>query len=148
VKSTVTKAEEAIALFQQGYGCAQVVFTVFAPDFGIDRDTALRISQGFSGGMSRTDNICGALSGATMVIGLRYGSPRADDVEAKGKTVAAVGELLQEFKKLHGSVDCTDLLGYNLSDPQQVAEAMKNKVMPARCPGFIRDAVEILEAMV
>jgi hypothetical protein len=82
------------------------------------------------------------------VIGLRYGSPRADDIEAKNKTFTAVAELLQKFKKLHDSVDCTDLLGYNLSDQQQLAEAMKNKVMPARCPGFIRDAVEILEAMV
>jgi C_GCAxxG_C_C family probable redox protein len=146
--ATMTKAEEAVTLLQQGFGCAQVVFSVFAPDFGIDRDTALRISQGFSAGMSRTDNICGALSGAIMVIGLRYGSPRADDIEAKNKTFTAVAELLQKFKKLHDSVDCTDLLGYNLSDQQQLAEAMKNKVMPARCPGFIRDAVAILEAMV
>ena len=72
--ATMTKAEEAVILLQQGFGCAQVVFSVFAPDFGIDRDTALRISEGFSAGMSSTDNICGALSGAIMVIGLRYGS--------------------------------------------------------------------------
>jgi C_GCAxxG_C_C family probable redox protein len=144
----MTKAEEAVALLKQGYGCAQAVFTVFAPDFGLDRDTALRISQGFGAGMSCTDNICGALSGATMVIGLRYGSARADDPATRDKTFAKTLELLKEFKNLHGSVDCTDLLGYNLSDSQQLAEALNNKVMPMRCPALVMDAVKLVEKVV
>jgi hypothetical protein len=53
------KGRGSSCLLIQGYGCAQAVFTVFAPDFGVDRDTTLRISQGFSAGMSCTDNICG-----------------------------------------------------------------------------------------
>ncbi|MGD0172749.1 MAG: C-GCAxxG-C-C family protein [Halobacteriota archaeon] len=142
----MTKAEDAIVLAKQGFGCSQIVFSAFAPDLGIDRDTALRLSQGFVGGMSQTDNICGALSGGIMVIGLRYASPRADDIEAKGKTVAAVNEFLQEFKKLHGSINCTDLLGYNLSDLQERAEGKKN--IPMRCPPLVLDAVKLVEKLV
>ena len=67
----MTKAEDAVALFQHGFSCSQAVLTVFAQDFGLDRDLALRISQGFGAGMAYTDDICGAASGAIMVIGLR-----------------------------------------------------------------------------
>ena len=144
----MSKAEEAVALFQQGFNCTQAVLSVFAPDFELDRDMARRISQGFGAGIARTDDKCGSLSGAIMVIGLRYGGIRADDVAAKEKTYAVVAEFLREFKMLHGSIACTDLLGYNLSDSQQCAEAKTHKVAMERCPAFIRDAVKFVEKIV
>ncbi|MGA3198725.1 MAG: C-GCAxxG-C-C family protein [Halobacteriota archaeon] len=144
----MTKANDAVTLFQEGFTCSQAVLSVFAEDFGLDRETALRISQGFGAGIAYTDSICGALSGAVMVIGLRYGRIRADDTAAKEKTYAVVREFLREFKARHGSVACTGLLGYNLSDPQQVAEVKKNKVVMARCPAFVRDAVKLVEKVV
>jgi C_GCAxxG_C_C family probable redox protein len=144
----MAKAEDAVALFQQGFTCSQALLSVFAQDFGLDRDMALRISQGFGAGIAYTDDTCGAVSGAIMVIGLRYGRIRADDIVAKEKTYAVVREFLREFKKRNGSVDCTGLLGYNLSDPQQVAEVKKNKVVMARCPAFVRDAVKLVEILV
>jgi C_GCAxxG_C_C family probable redox protein len=141
----MTKAEEAVALFQPGFNCAQAVLSVFAPDFGLGRDMARWISQGFGAGIARTGDICGALSGAIMVIGLHYGGIRADDAAVKEKTYAVVAEFLREFKTLHGSVACTNLLGYNLSDPQQFAEAKTHKVAMERCPTFVRDAVKLVE---
>ena len=144
----MTKAEDAVALFQQGFNCTQSILSVFAADFGLDRDMARRISQGFGAGMGRTDNICGSLSAAIMVIGLRYGGIRPDDTAAKEKTYAVVREFLQEFKTLHGSVACTDLLGYNLSDPKQFADAKTHQVAMERCPVFIRAAVELVEKVV
>lgn len=144
----MTKAEDAVALFQQGFNCTQSILSVFAPDFGLDLDMARRISQGFGAGMGRTDNICGSLSAAIMVIGLRYGGIRPDDTAAKEKTYAMVREFLQEFKTLHGSVACTDLLGYNLSDPKQFADAKTHHVAMQRCPVFIRAAVELVEKVV
>jgi C_GCAxxG_C_C family probable redox protein len=141
----MTKSEEAVVLFQQGFNCAQAVLSVFAADFGLDRDMARRISQGFSAGIGRTDNISGALSAAIIVIGLQHGGIRADDVAAKQKTYAVVAEFLQEFKTLHGSGACTNLLGYNLSDPQQFAQAKTHNVALERCPTFVRDAVKLIE---
>lgn len=144
----MTKAADAVALFQQGFNCTQSILSVFAPDFGLDQNMASRISQGFGAGMGRTDNICGSLSAAIMVIGLRYGGIRPDDTAAKEKTYAVVREFLQEFKTLHGSVACTDLLGYNLSDPKQFADAKTHQVAIERCPVFIRAAVELVEKVV
>jgi C_GCAxxG_C_C family probable redox protein len=146
--SDMTRADEAVALFQQGFSCSQAVLAVFAEDFGLDRDLAFRISQGFGAGIAYTDDICGAVSGAIMVIGLRYGRIKADDIAAKEKTYAVVTEFLREFEKRNGSVTCTGLLGSNLSDPQQVTEVKKRKVVMARCPAFVRDAVEIVERLV
>jgi len=93
----MTKADDAVALFLQGFNCTQSILSVFAPDFGLDRDTARRISHGFGAGIARTDKMCGALSAAIMVIGLQYGGIRADNVAAKEKTYAVVGEFLNEF---------------------------------------------------
>jgi hypothetical protein len=83
-----------------------------------------------------------------MVIGLRYGGIRPDDTAAKEKTYAVVHKFLQEFKTLHGSVACPDLLGYNLSDPKQFADAKTHHAAMERCPVFIRAAVELVEKVV
>jgi len=144
----MTKAEDAVALFRQGFSCSQVVLAVFAPDFGLDRKLALRISQGFGAGIGYSDDICGAVSGAIMVIGLRYGRTEAHDKTAKEKTYAEVAEFLKRFKQRNVSAECTKLIGYNLSDPQQVAQAKKNQAVMARCPALVRDAVEIVETMI
>jgi hypothetical protein len=82
-----------------------------------------------------------------MVIGLRYGGIRADDVEAREKTYAMVREFLQKFKNGYGLVACTDLLCHNLSDPQQHADSTPRKVATERCLIFIWGAVELVETL-
>jgi len=145
----MTRADEADAQFQQGFSCSQAVLAVFAEDFGINRDLALWISQGFGAGIAYTDDICGAVSGAIMVIGLRYGRIKADDRAAKEKTYSVVAKFIREFEKSNGPVTCTGLLGYNLSDTEQVVEVKKRKVvMAARCPAFVRNAVGFVEKLV
>ncbi len=143
----MTKADEAIALYKQGFNCAQSLLAVFGPEYGVDRDTALRLAQGFGAGIARTDNICGQVSSPVMILGLHYGGTHADDAAAREKTFQAVGEFIKEFRTRNGTLNCTGLLGYNLSDPRQAAEAKEQKVTAARCPGFIQDAVEILETL-
>jgi C_GCAxxG_C_C family probable redox protein len=145
---TRSRADEAEALFRGGFSCSQAVLAVFAKDFGLDRDTALKIAQGFGGGISLTDDICGALSGAVMVIGLRYGRTKAEDLAAKDRTYAAVRTFLSQFAERHGGKkSCTGLVGFNLSDPAQFAAAKECNVVLARCPGFVRDAVELVEKL-
>lgn len=144
----MTKAEDAVALFQQGFNCTQSILSVYATDFGLDRRIAARISQGFGAGIGRTDEICGSLSGAIMVIGLRYGGINPDDKPAKEETYTMVAMFLQQFKAIHRSISCTDLLGYNLSDPQQYGDAIAHKVAKEKCPAFIRDAVELVDSLI
>ena len=83
-----------------------------------------------------------------MVIGLRYGRITARDKVAEEKTYVAVGEFLMQFKQRNGSVDCTGLLQYNLSDPQQVAEVKKNKVIMTRCPASVQNALQFVETLI
>jgi C_GCAxxG_C_C family probable redox protein len=145
---TRSRADEAEALFRGGFSCSQAVLAVFAQDFGLNRNISIKIAQGFGGGISHTDNICGAVSGAVMVIGLRYGRTKAEDLAAKDKTYAVVKDFLRQFAQRHGGkTTCTGLLGYNLSDPTQFAEAKQMKVTQAKCPGFVRDAVELVEKL-
>lgn|GEM_PF-1254869 len=89
-------------------------------------------------GVARTDDICGAVSGAIMVIGLRYGGTRADDSAAREKTYTVIGEFIRDFAQRNNAVACTALLGYNLSDAHQYAEAKELKVFHARCSGVVR----------
>jgi C_GCAxxG_C_C family probable redox protein len=88
------------------------VLSVFAQQFGLERDIALRISQGFGAGIAYTDDICGAVSGAIMVVGLRYGRVTADDKTAKEKTYAVVGEFPRNLSSAiaqQNAQDCSDI---------------------------------------
>jgi hypothetical protein len=62
--------DKALRLFDQGFNCAQSVFVTFAPRFGLDEPSALKIAAAFGGGMSRCGSVCGVFSGALMVLGL------------------------------------------------------------------------------
>ena len=142
---TLTRADDAAACFTGGLSCSQAVCAAFAEDFGIDRDTALRLSCGLGGGMAHTGNTCGAVTGALMVIGMKYGRTKVDDLAAKEKTYAVANEFITEFLRRNHSVSCTDLIGHNLSDPKELAIARKDDLFHTKCTRFVRDAGEILE---
>jgi C_GCAxxG_C_C family probable redox protein len=144
----MTRADNAVELFRQGFSCSQAVLGAFAGDFALEQTTAFRIYQGFGTGIAYSDEICGAVSGAIMVIGLRFGRTRADDIAARDKTYAVVTEFLKEFAKRNGSTSCTRLIGYNLSVPEQAEEAKAKKAFISWCPVFVRSAAEVLEGLV
>ncbi|MDD1679621.1 MAG: C-GCAxxG-C-C family protein [Methanomicrobiales archaeon] len=139
------RAAEAVAAFNGGFSCSQAICTTYFQAFGIDRVTARKVSCGFGAGIARSGNICGAVSGAIMVIGLAYGMARSGDVASKEKTYRAVNDFLREFKRRNGDVDCTPLIGFDLSDPSQLEMAKERKVVTTRCPRFVKDAAEILD---
>ncbi len=69
----MTKPDDAAARFKEGFSCSQAVVSSFAGDLGLGNDTAYKIPCGFGAGIARTGNTCGAVAGAVMVIGLKYG---------------------------------------------------------------------------
>ena len=142
---TLTRTDDAVATFKGGFSCSQAVCLAFADDYGIDRPTALRLSCALGGGMGHSGNTCGAVTGALMVIGMKYGRTTLDDLAAKEKTYALANRFITEFLRINHSVNCTDLIGYNLSDPKQLALARENKAFHTRCAKFVGDAAEILE---
>ena len=142
---TLTRADDAAAMFTNGFSCSQAVCLAFAEDFGIDHDTALKLSCALGGGMAHTGNTCGAVTGALMVIGMKYGRTRLDDLAAKDKTYEVANAFITEFLLRNHSLNCTDLIGYDLSDPEALALAREKKLFHTKCAEFVRDAGEILE---
>jgi C_GCAxxG_C_C family probable redox protein len=144
-RMTLTRADDAEAIFRGGFSCAQSVCLAFADDYDIDRETALKLSCALGGGMGHTDNTCGAVTGALMVIGMKYGRTRPEDKAAKEKTYEVTREFISEFLSRNHSLRCTDLLGYNLSHPRELGLATENGAFRATCPLLVRSAAEILE---
>ena len=142
-----TKADKALAGFHKGITCSSSVFSAFAGEPGLDDKTAKKIGCGFGAGISRTGNMCGAVSGAIMVIGLKYGKAVPGDDAATDKTRALVRQFISTFTQKNGSVNCTELLGYNLSKADEFETARGKNLFVTKCPELVRDAVEILEKM-
>jgi len=88
---------------------------------------------------------CGAVTGAFMVIGLKYGRTRVNDDEAKVKTYSLVKEFTEKFKARNGTIVCRELLGCDIGTPEGERIAREKKLVSAFCPKFVRDSVEILE---
>ena len=141
----MTKSDEALATFMSGFTCSSAVFSTFSEEIGLDPDTAKKVACGFGAGISKTGNICGAVSGAILVIGLKYGKKNKGDDAATEKTRGLVREFIREFTVHHGSVNCTELLGYNLSDPEDYEKARVSRLFVTKCPELVRDAASILE---
>jgi C_GCAxxG_C_C family probable redox protein len=141
----MTKSDDALASFKSGFTCSSAVFSAFSNELELDNETAKKIACGFGAGISKTGNICGAVSGAIMVIGLKYGKTKTGDDIATDKTRSLVREFMREFTQRHGSVNCTELLGYNLSDTAEYEKAREKKLFVTKCPELVRDAAAILE---
>ncbi|MEW5785060.1 MAG: C-GCAxxG-C-C family protein [Bacillota bacterium] len=141
------RSEEAQAIFKEGFNCAQTVLAVFAPDLGLDKEAALRVAGALGGGIGRMGETCGAVMGALMALGLKYGMTRPGDLETKEYAYEQAGIFIEKFKECHGQLKCRALLGYDVSIPAE-AELIKAKDLHnTLCTGYIRDAIALLEEM-
>ena len=130
--------------FEEGFNCSQAVFSAWAEELGLDRETALRVATAFGGGMGHRGDTCGAVTGAFMAIGLKHGRLRADDEETRDLAYSLVERFVQEFEDRHGSIVCRKLLGHDISTPEGMEQVSQNNLAATRCPDFVRDAAEIL----
>ena len=139
------RAAAADRAFRRGFNCSQAVVAAFAPSFGLKSDMATRLSQSFGAGMARLGETCGAVTGALMVIGLKYGKVRAGDDKAKEKTYRLARAFMDRFRKSHGSLRCKTLLGHDIGTPGG-AKLIKSKGLhDTLCPVLVRSAVVALE---
>lgn len=142
----MNRVGRAIELFNNNFNCSQAVFTVFATEYGISEELALKISTSFGGG-ARNGEMCGAVSGALMVLGLRYGHFNAENDEEKQKSYFLVEEFVNRFKEMNSSIVCRDLLGYDLSKPDEFEIIASKGLCKTICPNMVRSAVNIVEQM-
>ena len=141
------KHEISASEFALGFSCSQAVVRAFAADLGLDPDTAARAAAAFGGGVGRTGRMCGAVSGALMVIGLRYGSADPVNKGAKESTYAIARRFLEEFEARFGSVDCPGLLGVHIGSPEGMQQARDLGLFKTRCPEYVQGAARILTEM-
>lgn len=145
----MSNADSALACFSEGFNCSQAVFSTFAPALDLDRETALKVAAAFGGGMVRTGEVCGAVSGALMVIGLRYSQPTAEDKTAKEETYELASQFINRFKTRNkGCVKCRELLGHDIGTPEGLDAARDEGLFETLCPNFVRDAAEIVEELI
>jgi C_GCAxxG_C_C family probable redox protein len=140
------RSEKAVSCFEN-FNCAQSVLATCGPEMGLDRESALRVAGGFGGGMGRLGEVCGAVTGAFMVIGLKHGKghPEDDENETKEKAYALVCEFANRFRACYGSILCRELLGCDIGTPEGRAQAREKGLFSDFCPKLVQSAVEILE---
>ena len=145
----MTRPEKAKELFENGYNCAQAVFCAFEDVTGFPREAALRFSAGFGGGMGRLREVCGAVSGMTMVLSCVLASEDPNDAQKKKELYAVIQKAAGEFKAENGSYICRELLGLGegASEPQpEKRTATYYKKRP--CSELVKCAAEITEKII
>ena len=142
----MTNSEKALSYFSNNFNCSQAVFTAFATEMGIDEELALKLATEFGGG-ARCGQMCGAVSGALMVLGLKYGHCHSDNNEEKSRAYSLAVEFNKRFCEKNGSIVCKDLLGYDLSVPDELALIKEKNLFSTVCTKMVADAAEIVEQM-
>lgn len=145
------KKEKALGLFMEGYNCSQSVFMAFADLFGISEDAAKKISAGLGGGVGRQREVCGAVSGAAMVIGSIKAAENGDDNEGKKANYELVREFCDEFKERNdGTIICREMLEIADEKKESATPDERNaKYYESRpCAKAVYDAAEILEEII
>ena len=145
-ETTVHKLEksEIVRQFQGCIHCSQVVLTQWAEELGYSREEASRMAAPFGGGNFRGD-VCGAVAGAMIAIGMRYGHDTVGDVEGDAAMKEKVAAFLEKFMAKHGSNTCRELCGFDFSKEGEFTKALESGVLFEKCPVYVQSALEILD---
>jgi C_GCAxxG_C_C family probable redox protein len=136
-------SEVASGFFGKGFNCAQSVLVAFIDQVGLTQSQALKLSSPFGAGVSRQGEMCGAVTGALMVIGLVQGS---DSPSGKEDTYRLGQDFLQRFKAMHGSLLCRQLLDCDISTPAGLERARTGDLFSSVCPILVRDATALVRS--
>ena len=139
-------ADKAEKYFCNNFNCSQAVFTTFATELGLDEEIALKIATQFGGG-ARKGEMCGAVSGALMVLGLKYGHCHAEDNEEKQRAYRIAEDFMNRITAEKGTVVCRELLGYDVSKEEDMVKIKELNLFKTTCPEMIRCATKIVEQM-
>lgn len=142
----MSRGDKAYELFKQGYNCTQAVVCSFSDLIGMETDAAARLASGFGGGMGRMREVCGAFSGAVMVVNILYGYSDPTDNQTKMELYGRIQELAEESRRDNGSIVCRELLGLSKPEGSPVPEERTQEYYKKRpCPELCRYTADILE---
>ncbi|HRS67990.1 MAG TPA: C-GCAxxG-C-C family (seleno)protein [Paludibacteraceae bacterium] len=140
------KAEVALSKFEEGYHCAQSVVYAFADEVNIDKNTLMSISTGFGAGIGRKQEVCGAVSGAIIILGAKYGRKENELIGKTETTYNKTQEFIDEFTKEKGTIKCSELLqGCNLQTEEGQKLFKEKDLKHEVCSKCIELACKILQ---
>ncbi len=140
----MTHNEKALKVFWDKFNCSQAVLVAFAEELGLSEEQALNIALCFSGGM-RKGEVCGAVSGALMVIGMKYGQSGNCEADIKAKAYSKAAEFMEKFQIENCSYICRDLLGCDISTDDGMQFAKEHHYFNDICPKMVESSIKILE---
>ena len=143
----MTHTEKAEKYFSDKFHCSQAVLAAFADELGLTEEQALRLGSCFGSGM-RKGEVCGACTGALMVLGMKYGQYIKGDMESRSMSNIVNDRFLDEFAERNGSYICNDLLGCDIRTEEGVAYARGKELFTEFCPKMVKSAVEIAEEII
>lgn len=143
----MTHREKAEELLQQQYHCSQALFGAFAGDFGLDLKTAFKVSTCFGAGM-RQGGTCGCITAALMILGMGVGFYDSQDREQERYGNKMTEEFIRRFtEKMNHRVFCRDILGKDITIPEEMAEIRQQGLILKNCPNVMQISIELLEEM-
>lgn len=137
----MTHEEKAVQIYENGYLCSQSVLAAYAEEYGLTEEQALKLGTCLGSGM-RKGEVCGACTGALMVLGLMH-----DDPKNRKAAYENSEQFLNDFRDANGSYLCNDLLGCDVRTPEGVQYARDRHLFTEFCPKMVASAVEILEGI-
>ncbi len=143
----MNKSKEATKIFDRGFNCAQSVLYTYGKEFFKEDSLALKLASGFGAGISYRGEMCGAVSGALMAIGLHCGYSDVSEADAKELSNKIIKEFLKEFEKQNKSVYCKQLLKTDISKAEGLEYARENGLFETICPKLIESSSNLLESL-
>ncbi|MDP4178399.1 MAG: C-GCAxxG-C-C family protein [Bacillota bacterium] len=138
------KQEKAMEYFQNGCNCSQAVVMPYAEELNVNEGIIQKMAVAFGGGMSKAGKVCGCLSGALMVIGLKYGEDSAKIVANRIKSYNEGQKFMKQFNETFGATDCRELIKLDLNKKEDMVQAQA-KVFGSRCKNMVGKTIEMLE---
>ena len=135
----MSKVKKTVKYFEDGYNCSQAILAAYSQDLGLPLDRAFKIASGFGGGM-RIDGTCGAVTGAFMVLGLKF-------AHGKDKPYDKIIAFAETFRRKNKSTNCQALIGCDIRTKEGMEKATNKGLFRSVCSQLVKDAAEILETM-
>jgi C_GCAxxG_C_C family probable redox protein len=143
----MTRQEKAVQYFNNGFHCSQAVLASYADECGLSEEQALKIGACFGGGMRKAE-VCGACSGALMVLGSLYGQYDLADEESRQTANEVNDQMIRGFEEACGSYLCREILGCDISTPEGKQCAREKNLFKELCPQLVANAVTVLEKII
>ena len=143
----MTRQDRAVDYFNRGFHCSQAVLAAYADECGLTEEKALKLGACFGSGM-RKGEVCGACTGALMVLGFLYGYDDPQNGKSKLTADDVNDRMTDGFAKACGSYLCKEILGYDISTPEGKQQAREKNLFRELCPQMVRNAVNVLENII